>query len=257
MFEWIYQPEAWAALATLTVLEIVLGIDNVVFLSILSGRLPPEQQQKARLIGLGLAMGMRILLLLGLQWIMKLTTPLFTLFHHSFAGKDLILAGGGLFLLVKGTTEIHHALEGTDENQAANGGVRAAFGAILVQIVMMDIIFSLDSVITAVAMAKKFLMVMILAVILAVIVMMVFAKPLGDFIERHPTVKMLALSFLILIGVTLVAEAFHAEIPKPYIYFSMAFSITVEMLNITARKKRNPVRLRAHISAGAGPESSG
>ena len=248
MLEWIYQPEAWAALATLTVLEIVLGIDNIVFLSILSGRLPPEQQQKARLIALGLAMGMRILLLLGIQWIMKLTDPLFTVFHHAFAGKDLILAGGGLFLLVKGTTEIHHALEGADEDHAAKGGVKAAFGAILFQIVMMDIIFSLDSVITAVAMAKKFLMVMILAVIIAVFVMMIFAKPLGEFIERHPTVKMLALSFLILIGVTLVAEAFHAEIPKQYIYFSMAFSITVEMLNIAARKRRAPVKLHSHIS---------
>ncbi|MFO1530881.1 MAG: TerC family protein [Kiritimatiellia bacterium] len=249
--DWISQPEAWAALATLTVLEIVLGIDNIVFLSILSGRLPAEQQQKARITGLALAMGMRILLLLGIQWIMKLTDPLFTVFHHAFSGKDLILGGGGLFLLVKGTTEIHHALEGADEEHASGGGAKAVFGAILFQIVMMDIIFSLDSVITAVAMAKKFLAVMILAVIIAVLVMMIFARALSEFIERHPTVKMLALSFLILIGVTLVAEAFHAEIPKQYIYFSMAFSITVEMLNIAARRRRAPVRLHKHISDGA------
>ncbi len=234
MIEWIYQPEAWVALATLTMLEIVLGIDNIIFISILVGRLPEEQRQKGRVFGLALAMGSRILLLITLAWIIKLTAPLFSIFNHDVSGRDLILIFGGLFLMAKSTHEIHSALE--VEEETGPTAAKASFFSILVQIAIMDIIFSLDSVITAVGMAKH-LPVMIIAVVLSVIVMMVASKSIGDFVDEHPTVKMLALSFLILIGVSLLGEGLHFHIPKGYIYFAMFFSFSVEILNITMHKK--------------------
>lgn len=241
--EWLADPTAWIALATLTGLEIVLGIDNIVFISILAGKLPIEQRAKARTIGLALAMLTRIGLLLSLVWIMKLTAPLFTLFEQTFSGRDLILIGGGLFLLAKSTLEIHAKLEG-EEHQTTTTGF-ASFGGVMIQIMLLDIIFSLDSVITAVGMVKQ-VEVMILAIILAVIFMMFAAGTISDFIEKHPTLKMLALSFLILIGLTLVGEGFGMHIPKGYIYFAMAFSVGVEMLNLRLRPRRTqqPVQLK-------------
>ena len=238
--EWLSSPEAWIALATLTMLEIVLGIDNIVFISVLVGRLPEAQRQKARLIGLGLAMGMRIVLLLLLSWIMGLSAVLFTLLDIEISGRDLILLGGGLFLLAKATLEIHESLEGEEEHGSP---VVASFTGVLIQIALIDIVFSLDSVITAVGMAKD-VEVMIIAVVLAVLVMMVAAKSIGDFVDRHPTVKMLALSFLVLIGVALIGEGIDLHIPKGYIYFAMFFSFCVEMLNLRLRKGHKPVRLR-------------
>jgi predicted tellurium resistance membrane protein TerC len=238
MFDWISSPEAWAALATLTALEIVLGIDNIIFLSILVGRLPPAQRQSARLLGLSLAMLTRILLLLSLAWVSKLTRPLFTLplLDHAVSGRDLVLMLGGLFLLVKATTEIHASVEGeSDVAEAERVLPRAAYWGTLVQIALIDIVFSLDSVITAVGMARD-IPVMVLAVVAAVVVMMFAARPLGEFVERHPTVKVLALAFLVMIGVTLIAESFDASIPKGYIYFAMSFSVAVEVLNIRLRK---------------------
>lgn len=241
--EWIASPEAWVALATLTLLEIVLGIDNIVFISVLVGRLPEAQRQKARVIGLGLAMGMRVVLLLLLSWIMGLSAVLFTLFDIEFSGRDLILVGGGLFLLAKATLEIHESLEGTQEQGSP---VVASFTGVLVQIALIDMVFSLDSVITAVGMAED-VQVMIIAVVLAIIVMMVAAKSIGDFVDAHPTVKMLALSFLVLIGMALVAEGIELHIPKGYIYFAMFFSLCVEMLNLQIRgRRRQPVQLRPH-----------
>lgn len=240
--EWIASPEAWVALATLTLLEIVLGIDNIVFISVLVGRLPEAQRQKARVIGLGLAMGMRILLLLLLSWIMGLGKVLFTLFDTGFTGRDLILLGGGLFLLAKATLEIHESLEGEDEEE---GSAVASFTSVLVQIALIDIVFSLDSVITAVGMAEH-VQVMIIAVVLSVVVMMFAAKSIGEFVDSHPTVKMLALSFLVLIGMALVGEGIDLHIPKGYIYFAMFFSFCVEMLNLQIRKRRNPMKLRKH-----------
>ena len=237
--EWIASPEAWIALATLTMLEIVLGIDNIVFISVLVGRLPEHQRQQARLIGLGLAMGMRIVLLLLLSWIMGLSAVLFEFFDIDFTGRDLILIGGGLFLLAKATLEIHESLEG-DESETSIG--TATFASVLVQIALIDMVFSLDSVITAVGMAND-VEVMIIAVVLAVLVMMVSAKSIGEFVDNHPTVKMLALSFLVLIGVALLGEGIDLHIPKGYIYFAMFFSFCVEMLNLRLRKRRNPVRL--------------
>ncbi|MFV0482371.1 MAG: TerC family protein [Campylobacteraceae bacterium] len=237
MFDWMSQPEAWVALATLTGLEIVLGIDNIIFIAILAGKLPAHQRDKARIIGLSLAMGTRILLLLSLFWIMKLTTPLFEVLGNEISGRDLILIIGGLFLLVKSTLEIHHAMDNVDEKETKS--VKAAsFGWVLVQIALLDIIFSLDSVITAVGMASQYLMVMIIAVILAVGVMMFASKTISGFVEKHPTLKMLALSFLILIGVTLIAEGLSFHIPKGYIYFAMAFSLAVESINIYIRSKK-------------------
>jgi predicted tellurium resistance membrane protein TerC len=246
MFEWMTSPEAWIALASLTLLEIVLGIDNIVFISVLVGRLPTEQRQKARLIGLGLAMGMRILLLLLLAWIMGLSTTLFVLLDIEFSGRDLILIGGGLFLIAKATLEIHNALE-MDETPREVAG--AGFFSVLAQIAIIDMVFSLDSVITAVGMAKD-IEVMIIAVVLAVMVMMLSAKAIGEFVEDHPTVKMLALSFLVLIGVALLGEGIELEIPKGYIYFAMAFSLVVEMLNIRVRKARKPIQLRKKFRDG-------
>jgi predicted tellurium resistance membrane protein TerC len=235
------EPQVWISLVTLTLLEIVLGIDNIVFLSILAGKLPKEQQHKARQLGLSLALITRIMLLCGLAWMVKLTAPLFTLFGHGVSGRDLILLVGGLFLLGKSTHEIHEKLEGEDGE--VTNRITPKFAAVIVQILLLDIVFSLDSVITAVGMVNQ-LPVMIAAVIIAMGFMLMFSKYISDFIEKHPTLKMLALSFLILIGCALVAEGFHKEIPKGYIYFSMAFAVGVEMLNLKLRsKKGNKVEL--------------
>ena len=239
--EWITNPESLIALLTLTLLEIVLGIDNIIFISILSGKLPKEQQNKARLTGLALALISRILLLFSIVWIMKLTLPLFSVFGHEISGKDIILVLGGLFLIGKSTFEIHDKLEGGEVHQS--GKVVNSFANVIVQIILLDVIFSLDSVITAVGMAEE-LIIMVLAVIIAVGVMMVSSKSISDFVEKHPTVKMLALSFLLLIGVSLIAEGFEQHIPKGYIYFAMAFSVFVEMLNLKMKSKTKPVVLR-------------
>lgn len=242
--EWIASPEAWVALASLTALEIVLGIDNIVFISILTGRLKKEQQGRARQVGLLLAMGMRIVLLFFINWITKLTQTLFSLFEHEFSGRDLILLGGGMFLIGKATLEIHHKLEGEEEHGGSGGGKVAAFGAVLTQIALLDVVFSLDSVITAVGMANH-IEVMILAVVISVIVMVLFVNKVSRFIERHPTFKMLALSFLLLIGFALVGEGFELHIPKGYVYSAMGFSLFVEVLNIRIRGPRSkPLALR-------------
>ena len=235
MFEWIASPEAWIALFTLTALEIVLGIDNIIFISILVGRLPEHQRQSGRIIGLSLAMGTRILLLLSLSWLMKLTAPLFVAFEQEISGRDLILLLGGLFLVAKSTHEIHHAMtpeEGHDDKPVKN----PSFLSVLIQIAILDVVFSLDSVITAVGMANQ-IAVMVIAIIIAVLVMMIAAKPIGDFVETHPTLKILALSFLILVGVALIGESLDFHIPKGYIYFAMGFSVVVEMINIKMRKR--------------------
>jgi predicted tellurium resistance membrane protein TerC len=247
MLDWIADPNAWIALATLTALEIVLGIDNIIFLSVLVGRLPAQRRDFARRLGLGLAMGTRIALLLSLTWIMQLTTPLFTLWQQ-VSGRDLILIGGGLFLLWKSVHEIHNSLEGDDdEGVPATRAGAASFAGVLAQIAVIDIVFSLDSVITAVGLADQ-VAVMVLAIVLSVAVMMFAARPIGEFVEAHPTIKMLALAFLVLVGVTLIAEGFGAHVPKGYIYFAMAFSVAVEMLNIRmrGRRRRAPVKLRRH-----------
>ncbi|MEM7249566.1 MAG: TerC family protein [Acidobacteriota bacterium] len=233
--EWLADPQAWIALITLTALEIVLGIDNIVFITILAGRLPEEEQQKARMIGLALALIMRVGLLASLAWIITLTEPLFHVLGNGLSGRDLILLGGGMFLLGKSTLEIHHELE--EQDPATPSGPAASLGKVLVNIVLLDIVFSLDSVITAVGMADE-LGVMITAVILAVAFMMVFAKPIGSFVEERPTVKMLALSFLLLIGTALIADGLDLHIPKGYIYFAMAFALFVEMLNLRLRSRR-------------------
>jgi predicted tellurium resistance membrane protein TerC len=238
--DWLGDPQAWIALLTLTVLEIVLGIDNVIFISILAGKLPPEQRGRARRLGLSAAMLTRIALLLSLTWMMKLTRPLFAVFGHEVTGKDLILLAGGLFLIFKATREIHDKLEGEEGHKSARA--TATFAGVLVQIILLDIVFSLDSVITAVGMARQ-VGVMIAAIVIAVVVMLVFAGPISDFVERHPTIKMLALSFLLLIGVTLIADGWGFHIPKGYTYFAMGFSIFVEMLNLRLRAKGPPVHL--------------
>ena len=235
MFEWLMDPSAWMALATLTLLEIVLGIDNIIFISILVSKLPPAQRQRARVLGLAGAMVTRVLLLLSLAWVMRLTSPLFSMFDEAISGRDLILIIGGLFLLAKSTHEIHGSLEGGEEESSAKTGAAHGFIATLVQIAILDIVFSLDSVITAVGMASH-VPVMVLAIMIAVGVMMFAAKAIGDFVDTHPTIKMLALSFLILVGVAMIAEGFDLHIPKGYIYFAMAFSLGVEMLNIRLRK---------------------
>ncbi len=235
MFEWIASPEAWISLATLTGLEIVLGIDNIIFIAILCGRLPEAQRGRARIIGLALAMITRILLLLSLSWIMGLTKPLFSVLARDFSGRDLVLIGGGLFLLVKSTLEIHSSTTGESHEHSAGGG-KASFGGTLVQIAVLDIIFSLDSVITAVGMAQH-LPVMILAVVIAVGVMMLASGAIARFVDANPTIKILALAFLILVGVSLIADGLGFHIPKGYIYFSMAFSLLVELINIQIRKK--------------------
>jgi predicted tellurium resistance membrane protein TerC len=232
-------PEAWVALATLTALEIVLGIDNIVFISILSGKLPAHQQKLARRGGLALALISRILLLFSISWIVRLTDPLFPGSGFAFSGKDLILLVGGLFLVGKATFEIHERLEGGEGHGSAAG--TASLTAVLIQILLLDVVFSLDSVITAVGMVRQeWAVIMYLAVIIAVGIMLISAEPVSNFVNHHPTVKMLALAFLILIGVTLVAEAFHYEIGKEIIYGAMAFSVFVETLNLLARRKKTP-----------------
>ncbi|MGH9236671.1 MAG: TerC family protein [Vicinamibacterales bacterium] len=238
-FDWVSSPEGWIALGTLTVLEIVLGIDNIVFISILAGKLRVQDRERARKVGLSLAMFIRIALLLSITWVMGLTEPLFTI-GKEISGRDLILILGGLFLIAKSTHEIHDKLEGAEGGASAK--VAASFGAVILQILLLDIVFSLDSVITAVGMVED-VSVMILAVIVAVGVMLVSAGPISEFVERHPTVKMLALSFLLLIGVSLIGEGLDQHIPKGYIYFAMGFSIFVEMINLRVRKKSEPVHL--------------
>ena len=250
--EWLTTPEAWIALVTLTVLEIVLGIDNIIFISILSGKLPKDRQSSARRIGLAVAMIARIILLLSIAWVMRLTEPLIDVLGREISGKDLILIGGGLFLLAKATLEIHHRLEGEEGAKEAGGARRwgSTFAGVIVQILLLDIVFSLDSVITAVGMADH-VEVMVVAIVLAVGVMMLSADFVGDFVESHPTVKMLALAFLLLIGMALVAEGLDQHIPKGYVYFAMGFSVFVEMLNLRSdARRRKPMRLRAPYAAG-------
>jgi predicted tellurium resistance membrane protein TerC len=239
--EWLSSPEAWVALATLTALEIVLGVDNIIFISILVGRLPPEQRQRARLLGLTFAMGTRILLLLLLTWIMRLQATLFSISGVDISGRDLILIGGGLFLIAKSTLEIHSSLEGEDAQ--AHEARHAGFVSVILQIGIIDIVFSLDSVITAVGLAND-VIVMIVAIVIAVVVMMFAAASIGRFVDEHPTIKMLALSFLVLIGVALIAEGADVHVPKTYIYFAMAFSVVVEMLNLRVRRGRKPLHLK-------------
>jgi predicted tellurium resistance membrane protein TerC len=242
MFAWLASPETWVALGTLTALEIVLGIDNIVFISILVGRLPKKQRPSARRIGLGLAMITRLGLLFSIAWIMGWTEPLFALFGRPISARNLILIGGGLFLLAKATHEMHNSMEGIE--QGSRAAAAASLTAVLVQIMVLDIVFSLDSVITAVGLVEH-VSVMAIAIVLAVLVMMFAAQPIGEFVDSHPTIKILALAFLILVGVTLMVEGFGVHVPKGYIYFAMAFSVAVEMLNTRVRNKRGkPVRLR-------------
>lgn len=245
--DWIAQPQAWIALATLTALEIILGIDNIIFISVMSGRLPRGRRGRARTVGLALAMITRIALLASLAWLSGLTTALFTALGHAVTARDLILFTGGLFLLGKATFEIHHNLEGVEERQKRLPS--ATFFSVIIQIMLLDIVFSLDSVITAIGMAEH-LLVMIIAIIIAVCVMMVAAGPISNFVDAHPTVKMLALSFLLLVGMSLVAEGFGQHIPKGYMYFAMSFSVFVEMLNLRIRRRvaPEPVRLRRHMT---------
>lgn len=242
--EWILEPQSWIALITLTVLEIVLGIDNIIFISILSGKLPQRQQAKARTVGLSLAMLTRIALLFSLTWVMTLSEPFFSILSQQISGRDLILIFGGLFLVAKSTHEIHNKLEGPADDSVKT--VQASFVGIIIQIALLDIIFSLDSVITAVGMAN-ILAIMIAAIIIAVVFMMLFSGAISNFVHKHPTIKILALAFLLLIGVTLIAEGFHQHISKGYIYFAMAFSVFVEMLNLRLRKPVQPVVLREPV----------
>lgn len=246
MFEWLLSPEAWVALATLLALEIVLGIDNIIFITILVGRLPRQQRDLARTLGISFAMLSRLGLLFSLAWIIGLVEPLFSVAGQEISGRDLVLICGGLFLLIKATHEIHTSLEAAQETAAPKFGY--GFMTTIVQITLLDIVFSLDSVITAVGLVQH-LSVMVIAIVGAVIVMLFAAKPIGDFVDRHPTIKMLALSFLLLIGVTLVTEGFDVHVPKGYIYFAMAFSVLVELLNIRAYrgKKEAPVKLHKKI----------
>ena len=236
--EWLSDPQVWIAFVTLLALEIVLGIDNIIFISILADKLPVEQQSRARYIGLGLALVIRVILLFSLSWVIGLTAPLFTVLNHEISGRDLILLLGGLFLLGKATFEIHENLEG--EQGHASARVKANFTSVIIQIILLDAVFSLDSVITAVGMVEE-VGIMIAAVVVAIFFMMFFAAPVGGFVQRHPTIKMLALSFLLLIGLTLIVEGFDYHIPKGYVYFAMGFSVFVEMLNLRLRKKSSPV----------------
>jgi predicted tellurium resistance membrane protein TerC len=241
--EWLTHPEAWLALFTLTALEIVLGIDNIVFISILVGRLPPANRQKGRLVGLSLAMFSRLALLFTLTWIMKLSAPLFHLFGQGISGRQIIFILGGLFLLAKSVLEIHHALEHAESKASQHNKIKhGSFWMIMMQIAIIDIVFSLDSVITAVGMANH-ISIMVLAIIISVVIMMFAAKSIGNFIDAHPTIKMLALSFLILIGVMLIGEGLDQSIPKGYIYFAMLFSLFVEFLNIRLHKKQQVIKL--------------
>lgn len=243
MFEWIASPDAWAALATLTALEIVLGIDNIIFISILVGRLPEHQRDSTRRFGIGLAMVSRLALLFSIAWVVGLTQPWFEILGEEISGRDLILIAGGLFLVAKATHEIHQSLEGGETQHSPVAAAVASVGTVLWQIAVLDLVFSLDSVITAVGLVDH-ISVMAIAIILAVTVMLFAAKPIGDFVDRHPTVKMLALAFLILVGVTLFVEGFDVHVPKGYIYFAMAFSVFVEMLNLRLRKaSAEPVKL--------------
>ncbi|MGP3788938.1 TerC family protein [Pseudomonas sp. B392_1p] len=250
--EWLTNPEIWVAFLTLTALEIVLGIDNIIFISILVARLPKEQQAKGRFFGLALAMGTRILLLLSIAWVMRLTSDLFTVFEMGVSGRDLILFFGGLFLLFKSTLEIWHSVEGEVEDDASPGGAaKAGFMSVILQIAVIDIIFSLDSVITAVGMVEH-VPVMVAAIVIAVLVMMLAAGTISDFIEKHPSLKILALSFLIVVGTLLIAEAFGVHVPKGYVYFAMAFSLGVEALNIRMRKAmrrklKDPIKLGKNL----------
>lgn len=243
----LINPQVWIAFSTLFALELVLGIDNVIFISILAGKLPPEQQQKARIMGLSLAVITRILLLLSLSWVIGLTAPLFAVLSHEISGRDLILLLGGLFLIIKSTLEIHHKLEGVEGSQS--NAVAHSFNAVIFQILLLDIVFSLDSVITAVGMVSQ-ISVMIAAVIASTAVMIFSAKSISDFVDAHPSLKILALSFLLMIGFTLIVEALEVHIPKGYVYFAMAFSVGVEMLNIRMRKKAHvePVKLRERVA---------
>lgn len=243
--EWLSDPQTWIALLTLTALEIVLGIDNIIFISILAEKLPEDQEQRGRQIGLLMAMGTRILLLLSLAWLTRLTSPLFEVFDHAVSGRDIILIAGGLFLLGKSTVEIHDKLEQQEGHSTAKG--KASFRAVIIQIMLLDIVFSLDSVITAVGMANQ-LGVMIAAVMIAVLIMLFASRPISEFVSQHPTIKILALSFLLLIGISLVAEGLEFTIPKGYIYFAMAFSVFVELLNMRLRTAEvSPVHLRQSI----------
>ncbi len=246
MFDWLTDPQAWVALATLTALEIVLGVDNIIFISILSNRLEEDQRNSARILGLGLALFGRIALLLSLTWVMGLTKPIFSILETAISGRDIILIVGGLFLLAKSTHEIHENLEGAADHSRPTRA--ASFSSVLIQILMLDIIFSLDSVITAVGMVD-IVPVMITAIVIAILIMMVSARAVSEFIETHPTVKMLALAFLLMVGVALLAEGLDVHIPRGYIYFAMAFSILVEMLNLRARDRAiAPVELRGSPS---------
>lgn len=251
---WMSEPEAWIAFATLLGLEIVLGIDNIIFISILAGKLPFEQQAKARYVGLGLALVMRVLLLFSITWVVGLVEPLFSVFGKSVSGRDLILFFGGLFLIGKATHEIHQKLEGVAGK--ASAAVRANFTSVIVQIILLDAVFSLDSVITAVGMVKE-IGIMISAVVVSVGFMMAFAGPLSAFVDRHPTLKVLALNFLILIGLALVAEGWGHHIPKGYVYFAMGFAILVETINIRIRLAQDPVKLHEAYLAETAPDKSG
>jgi predicted tellurium resistance membrane protein TerC len=243
--EIFYSPDTWISLGTLTLMEVVLGIDNIIFISIIAGRLPQEEQKKARMMGLSLALVIRIILLLFISWLAGLTEPVITVLDNGFSARDLIMMGGGLFLLGKSTLEIHHKLEGI-EDHGGTGKASASFSHIIIQILLLDIVFSLDSIITAIGLVKEPL-IMIIAVLISMGVMMIFAGSIGRFIEKHPTLKMLALSFLLMIGLVLFVEGFEVHVPKGYIYFAMAFSILVEMLNMRMMRNRKPVHLRSRF----------
>ena len=251
--DWLSDPQAWVAFLTLLALEVVLGIDNIIFISILAGKLPAEQQARARHLGLGLALVIRVILLFSLSWVIGLTAPLFAVFKQEISGRDLILILGGLFLLGKATFEIHENLEGEEGHASAR--VKATFTSVIIQIIILDAVFSLDSVITAVGMVDQ-IGIMIAAVVAAIAFMMVFAAPVGGFVARHPTIKMLALSFLLLIGLTLIVEAFEVHIPKGYIYFAMGFSVFVELLNLRLRRRSDPVNLHERYAPGGGGQTA-